>query len=57
MIRFFSFVISAVILASCIQTKNLELGAPLIANEGIVVTNCKTPNTISRYGDCSPTMF
>lgn len=62
MIRFFSFVIFAAILSSCAGmeingTGNVKTDEPLMLNEGVVVTNCKTPNTISRHVYIYPENF
>lgn len=54
MIRFFSLALSVTLLASCAGTANMKTAEPLMANEGIVVTNCKTPHAIARYVNIFP---
>lgn len=54
MIKFFSLALSTTILASCVGTANMKTAEPLLADEGIVVTNCKTPHAISRYVNIFP---
>ncbi|MEM6781196.1 MAG: hypothetical protein AAF569_04985 [Pseudomonadota bacterium] len=54
MIRFFSLALSVTLLASCAGTANMKTAEPLMANEGIVVTNCQTPHAIARYVNIFP---
>lgn len=54
MIKFLSLTLSLVVLASCAGTANMKISEPLTTNEGIVVTNCKTPHSIARYINIFP---
>ena len=48
--KFFSLMLlSIALLTSCVGTPNIKSTENLTVNEGIAVTNCKTPNLISRY--------
>ena len=54
MIKTFALLTCVSFLTGCVTTQNMKPSEPLLENEGIVVTTCKTPNAINRVVSVIP---